>query len=361
MVEVKAAAEAAREQYAASKALKQQTKRFGSAGKVVHNDGSLVLDDENRWLAKSSDPNLPQSIIDMMRTLTGRAVEFKSVGSAPPDEDEVSVESLSLSETKKAPTKSSHIISDLISSCNPSVVSADSKSEARACSRQQQLEKIVDNALQTLNEFDEVGRSIPHQPNYDDVGRTVLRRAEAGDARFIYKLLLNGTRVVNDFSPMQASVSGGPSSLFWGPGSVTLLLCRAIASYDEPPLGCAVLTLGFSFDKGRMLRVAKMGSESHLPRERFVECLQQFAVNMKCELDTKQSKAREMQVSTMPMLKNVVESYLKRKDFLCDESGTKLQSVKEEDPDIEEDAKEPGRTKQAESVKDKPSKRSRID
>jgi hypothetical protein len=139
------------------------------------------------------------------------------------------------------------------------------------------------------------------------------------------------------------------------------LLCRAIASYDEPPLGCAVLTLGFSFQKGRVLRVAEIGSESHLPRERFVECLQQFAVNMKCELDTKPPKAREMQISTTPLLKNVVESYLKRKDFLCDESCTKLQSVKEEEPDIEDDTKEPGRPKLIESVKDKPSKRSRID
>lgn len=360
MVEVKAAAEAAREQYAASKALKQQTKRLGSVAKELRNNGSLVLDSESRWSAESSDPNLPQSIIDMMCTLTGRVNEFKLVNSASPDEDEVSVESLSLSETK-VPAKASPIISDWIPSINPSVVGGVSKSEARACSRQQQLEKMVDNALLTLNEFDEVGRSIPHQPNYDDVGRTVLRRAEAGDARFIYKLLLSGKRAVNDLSPMQATVSGGSSGLFWGPSSVTLLLCRAIASYDEPPLGCAVLTLGFAFNKGRVLRVAEIGSESHLPRERFLECLQQFAVNMKCELDTKPSTAREMQLSTTPLLNKVVDSYLKRKDFLCEESGTKLQSVKEEEPDIEDDAKEPGRPKQIESVKDKPSKRSRID
>jgi hypothetical protein len=215
MVEVKAAAEAAREQYAASKALKQQTKRFGSVAKVLHNDGSFILDHESRWSAKSSDPNLPQSIIDMMRTFTGRMNEFKSVSGACPDEDEVSVESLSLSETK-VPAKTPPNISDWISSSNPILVNANCISEARACSRQQQLEKLVDNALQTLNEFDEVGRSIPHQPNYDDVGRTVLRRAEAGDSRFIYRLLLNGKRAVNDLSPMQATISGGSSSLFWG-------------------------------------------------------------------------------------------------------------------------------------------------
>ena len=346
MVEVKAAAEGAREQYAESKAFKQQTKRFASTSKQPQNNFSPFLGNEDSWLAKPSDPELPQSVINMIRSITGQGI-IASVSSARVEEDEVSVESLSLSET----------------TTTTALVGADSKSEARACSRQQQLEKMVDNALQTLNEFDEEGRSLPHELNFDDVGRTVLRRAEAGDARFIYKVLLNKVnQTMSDLSPMQDIMSASRRR-FWGPASVALLLCRAIASYDEPPLGCAVLTLGFSFTKGRVLRVAEIGSEPHLPRERLLECLQQFAVNMKCTLDIEQSKTRmqqeEMHMMTTPH--TIVDSFLKRKDFLLDESGAKLQSVKEEEPEVEEDSKEPGRPKQAEGGKDKPSKRSRID
>ncbi|KAI2512924.1 Double-stranded RNA binding motif [Fragilaria crotonensis] len=293
----------------------------------------------------------------MIRSLTGQGVKFPSISSsALVDEDEVSVESLSLSETKS--TSKSDVY------CKSREVEA--KREARALSRQQQLVKMVDNALQTLNEFDEVGRILPHATNYDDVGRTVLRRADVGDARFVNKLLQKkGPNAMSNTSPMQPILSGGSSSLFWGPASVTLLLCRAIASYDEPPLGCAILTFGFTIPKGRVLRVADIGSERHLPRERFVECLEQFAVNMRCQLESELSEACEasgdLQTLTVPQLTTIVESFLKRKDSLRDESGSKLQSVKEEDPDVEDDVKDPGRLNLAESVKDKPSKRSRID
>ena len=357
MVEVKACAEAARERYAASKALKQQTKRFGCPSNQVHNTGSLVMSTGNRCLAKPSDPSLPQAVINMMRSLTRQGVKFPSIcSSALVDEDEVSVESLSLSETK-ATSKSD-------ACCSSREVEA--RREARALSRQHQLARMVDNALQTLNEFDEVGRILPHATHYDDVGRTVLRRADVGDARFVNKLLLKqGPHAISTTSPMQAILSGGSSSRFWGPASVTLLLCRAIASYDEPPLGCAILTFGFTILKGRVLRVAHIGSEQHLPRERFVECLEQFAANMRCQLETEQSPSCEgsgvMQALAAQQLTTIVKSFLKRKDSLRDESGSKLQSVKEEDPDMEDDAKDTVRLNLAGSVKDKPSKRSRID
>ena len=372
MVEVKACAEAAREQYAASKALKQQQiRRHGGPATTESSPkqgqeqllctqtdgGSLVVVRHGyHWLAKPSDPSVPPPVMHMVRSLTEHGVSACIVV----DEDEVSVEALSLSET--IPT-----VSNSASSCSPREAEAKCEREARTLSRQQQLGRMVDNALQTLNEFDEVGRSLPHAPDYDDVGRTVLRRAEVGDARFVHKLLLKREkRATTDLSRMQAILSGGPSSLVWGPASVMLLLCRAIASYDEPPLGCAILTFGFTILKGRVLRVAEIESERHLPRERFIECLEQFAANMKCQLDIEQSQVNEgsvgMQTFTKPQLKTIVESYLKRNDSLRDESGSKLQSVKEEEPDAEDDFKEPGRLKLAtESVKDKPSKRSRID
>lgn len=364
MVEVKAAAEAYREEYAASKALKQQTKRSANAGNQLRNTGSNVVGREqsNLWLAHSTDPDLPQSVVDMVRSMIGQ----RSTSESLVEEDEVSVESLSLSETTATMSLEANIpLSKSI------VTGTDSKHEARACSRQQQLEEMVEDALQTLNEFDEEGRILSHEPNFDDVGRTVLRRAEACDARFVYKLLRGGVLGINsELSPMQNIMSSGAFRRFWGPTSVTVLLCRAIASYDEPPLGCAVLTLGFSLTKGRVLRVAEIGSQPHLPRERFVECLQQFSANMKCKLDIEDRRKGKLVAAeeeatnalvTAPHLTTIVNSYLKRKDFLREESGLKLQAVKEEEPELEDDSKEVVKPKQVDSVKDKPSKRSRID
>ena len=48
-----------------------------------------------------------------------------------------------------------------------------------------------------------------------------------------------------------------------------LVLSQAIARPDEPPLGCAVLTLQFSLRKGRVLIICGMAHEGHLPRKQF--------------------------------------------------------------------------------------------
>jgi hypothetical protein len=362
MAPVKAAAEAARESYATSKAQKQESKR--SHHKMNTSSAGFLL-------AKATDPDIPTSVVEVLGKLTSRGTG--SLTSACIDEDEVSVESLSISETtgvgvaRDAKAKSGQDTED------------STKNVGRAISRQQQLEKLVDEALQLLNEHDEGGRSLPLEPDFDNVGRTVLRRAEAGDARFIQKLLCRREKTGKVYpeagSLLQSFVS--PSEFnqcnygrIGGPSHVILFLCRAIAPFDESPLGCAILTSGFSWDKGCLLRVAELGSEPHLPRERFVECLQQFAVNMKCSLEIGDVVACEKNpvegeeisdfVLTTEQLDTIVDSYLNRKASPREEvSGPTLQAVKEEEAEFDEE-KEPVNPK-VETVKDKPSKRSRLD
>jgi len=75
--------------------------------------------------------------------------------------------------------------------------------------------------------------------------------------------------------------------LLWGANSVIVLLTRAVATHDEPPLGCAILILGFSLYKGRILRVSDVAHSPHLPKERFVDYLQKLASKMKCCLELK--------------------------------------------------------------------------
>eukprot|EP01083_Nonionella_stella_P197583 726311_1 len=76
------------------------------------------------------------------------------------------------------------------------------------------------------------------------------------------------------------------ASQLWGSKSVVLILSRAIALPDEPPLGCAVLTLGFSISRGRLLRIHDIAHEEHFPKERFVEILEDLAHKMKCSIDS---------------------------------------------------------------------------
>jgi hypothetical protein len=208
-----------------------------------------------------------------------------------------------------------------------SVKTENSSSAAafRQFSRQKQIDSRVEGALQILKDRDEEGRSLPEELTADDVGLLVLRRAEPEDLSRIKKLkffsTINrkdskpytssldsprvGSSMANDSPKMgklpflltgtgndgvEASSSSADNTEFvsrlWSSSSIVLLLCHAIAAYEDPPLGCAVLTLGFSMEQGCLLRLAQIASEPHLPIERFIECLQNFASCMKCGLET---------------------------------------------------------------------------
>jgi hypothetical protein len=298
MVQVKAAAMAARERYDVSKALKFAAQKIESrrylnrlvnsiTGSGSNSTDEGVGDLDSFALASPTDPPLPASI----------RKEFQN-----------------LQEGHCGP----------VNTTDPAV---------RQVSRQKQLYAFVDSALQSLNERDEEGRCLPEVLTEDDVGRTVLRRAEPEDLPRVLKLLSTSHgnhKKKNQISGTAATLTLlGPVSVLaegsafvdnysvdhddngadddddngtrriisdaaqsWSCCTVVLLLCRAITAYEDPPLGCAVLTYGFSMQQGKLFRVAHLAAEPHLPKERFFECLQDFCHFAKCTLHVEEAAAK---------------------------------------------------------------------
>ena len=270
MVQVKQAAEAVRERYAKSKAMNLQSRRVqGTADAVSKQPFSPRNKSLSFAMATPADPPLPTQIAEHFRRLLGR----DTTGT-------VSTGDLEHAENIDCGKNERYV--------------------ARQLSRQRQLDEKVDATLQMLNEHDEEGRSLPDELTVDDVGRTVLRRAGPEDVAWITKLfgvspqarstssdpVLSLVSALLMSSQDESSRSGKDIWRLWSSSTIILLLCRAIAPFEDPPLGCAVLTLGFSMQKGRVLRIAQIASEPHLPKERFIECLQSFASCMDYLLET---------------------------------------------------------------------------
>jgi hypothetical protein len=221
------------------------------------------------------------------------------------------------------------------------------------------MDYLVDSTLHKFNELDDEGRLICGGGSEDDVGRTVLRRAEPSDISRIRKLMQNKQNErqvyehsnrgyipkrssgdvhkgrtkhqVSDLSStladvtingemnnqitkrigMKKSAASSMSHLWSSSSSTILLLCRAIAAYEDPPLGCAYLSFDFSMDKGKVLRVIEMGSESHLPQERFLDCLQSFANCMNFAFEPSHCKQDRLRYTTNDLI-CIVESFTKR-------------------------------------------------
>ena len=125
--------------------------------------------------------------------------------------------------------------------------------------------------MQILNEHDEEGRSLPEELTENDVGRRVLRRATVDDSAWIEELF--GAKAIKS-----RAVAKSPLNV--------LLLRRAIALHEDPSIGYAVLHVGFSMRQGKLLRLSQMASQSHVPKERFIECLSPSVTCMDCLLDT---------------------------------------------------------------------------
>lgn len=414
MVEVKAAAEAVREKYAASKALKMQSRRTVAIEKRKLEEPGKPTRKRSIDFATpdESDLPLPPELSEHLRSVLGLEVPIPEEDAPAADDDVVSVESLSLSE-KAVPREEK----------KPAVLYVE-ESLVRSLSRKKQLDERVDNALLTMNELDEEGRSLPEELNSNDVGRTVLRRAENKDTAWIQRLLANcDDRSISNLQGRAYGESSGPLAMLgvslssstlsdtetataneslslpyrlWGSNTVTLLLCRAISPKDDPPLGCAVLTLGFSMEKGPSLRIAELVSEPHLPKERFVECLGTFASHMKCVLEIKEETISDNSLRLKPgesvystdQLRSIVEAHLGHSEVQSPPAaesqhtgkrdaasatragimdmktiGTSLQSVQEEEAEGEDEkAKGDDETDSSRhpTKSDKPCKRSRV-
>lgn len=177
-----------------------------------------------------------------------------------------------------------------------------------------------------MNEKDEEGRSRPEVLTVDnDVGRTVLRRALPEDLSRIRKLFASEAGSRSKTPPQSGSFPSDGSQFespngfsltrLWSESSIVVLLCRAIAPHEDPPLGCAVLSPGFSMEHGRILYLTRIASEPHLPRERFIECLQGFASAMKYKLGEEDKyhtspNAAKAKLLDSEELKMISESYL---------------------------------------------------
>lgn len=273
------------------------------------------------------------------------------------------------------------------------------KGLARQLSRQQQLKEKIDAALQKLNEHDDEGRSLPEELTVDDVGRTVLRRAKIDDVCWVKKLFGTKRSLIDydaqDLSPLSllTSVSNKePNSKhlrLWSSSTIVLLLCRAF--HEEPPLGCAVLTLGFSMQKGKIIRIAQIASKPHQPRERFIETLSHFAKYMECVLISstpKPSFATLRKDSIQEILTNPEHVSMKTKSIQVKEeeetylryntdrdsnlklpspidkilnNKTSLQCVQEEGEGLEDSDSSAQNDTQQEKRNEKPNKRSRFE
>jgi len=266
MVAVKQAAEAFREKYAADKALKQQSKR-----------------------------NI-QSVDDTC--VECPTLAYRGLNTDPPEDCQFGIATngpiLSLS-------AENHILFALEHTRRKdglNMTSSDGPLKSRQLSRQAQLDGAVSLALQKLNEHDEDGRSLPDELTVDDVGRTVLRRSTPADVHWIMKLIEGEGQLRSSLHPPRRKANNPKHSKkdigeefnatllrHWLSSSIVLLLCRAIAPFEDPPLGCAALAMGFSMEKGCTLRVTQIASKSHLPLERFIEVLQSFSREMSCTLE----------------------------------------------------------------------------
>lgn len=340
MLQVKAAAEAAREEYAANKARKME-----------NNEGKITAKRElvQTLLAKKDECEIPKEIREIV--LWNDKERSNSPSKVSSDENE----------------------SDPLDR-KPAAIDVHSR---RLASRKRQLESMVERALQTLQERDEEGRILPEELTEDDVGRTVLRQATSEDWGNIKRMLHKSPHRKD--GPLSILTSNDENSLgnIWSASSLSLLLCRAIAAYEDPPLGCAVLTLGFSMERGRSLRLVDMVRGPHLPRERFIECLQDFASTMNCVLEDQSHTVPATTKSTIVLdtndLREIIQSYYSNLDestekqsptceFKNDKSHFQLQSVKEEDDEEVSDASSLNDDKARLTSKrsSKPSKRTRV-
>jgi hypothetical protein len=360
MVQVKAAAEAAREQYAAERAKFkrgfQQEGEKNSKPEARKTNIDLSLD--------AAEHSLDRPISNERCETKGEAAKpcAKKIDSA----DDLA--KLSLSEVVETNEWTEDESSSL----------AMTEGNELHKSKQKELGEAIDSAIQIFNDFDDEGKA-PYF-NEDDFSKTVLRRATMEDIGAIERLLTkddDGKRQLSKVAPYNISSRSGPLSVIgetvkpcmgecldqdpdtsptasqlWGSYTVVLLLSRAVALPDEPPLGLAIVSLEVSSEKGRTLRIADIANEVHFPRERLIECIENLGKIMKVHVEHSAERCDKNSVLlTESSLRNVIKMYNKNdaENYDADEEPIEvrqhssrfyglepLQSVKEEDYEDED-------------------------
>jgi len=358
LVEVKAAAEAARETYAKNRAVtSKRMKRsncenndFDEKGQPSGCNEPLSSNSQHAKEVSFVDSNilsqflpidgeipLPPAVINRINSLTGvGAIDGPNIqendakiNMGQSFGDNVSVASLSLSDPIEELKQCG--VEDVSTCCNKENSFYNFE---LAFDRQRHFQNDVDSVL--LNLRDAVDNN---ETSDEDYSKFVLHRAKPEDCDCVHALLdkhkkrhhspgdsdlvfkgplgLLGTK--SPGSEANDNIASYDSSRFksekasnlWGTSAIILLLSRVVAAHDEPPLGCAILILGFSLEDGRTLNMCDIAHETHLPRERFLECLCQFACNMNCKLvdDSQTSRFKGMKISSKEM-KSVTQHYL---------------------------------------------------
>lgn len=298
MVQVKAAAEAAREHYAAERAkLKRGAQQEGGKSAKLEARKSNV-DQKRNIEDKSLDLPIPDELCHKEEQIAKRyATKIDSA-------DDLA--KLSLTEVVEAKEWSED---------ESSSVPIVERNELHK-SEQKELEEVIDSGIQTFNHFEDEGKA-PYFDE-DDFSKTVLRRATVDDIGAIERLLTkddDGKRQLSKVAPhnslsrsealsiigenMKSCLSecldgdldiSAIASHLWGSYSVVLLLSRAIALPDEPPLGLAVVSPENSSEKGRTLRIVDVANEIHFPRERLIECIENLGKIMKFHVEQSAEK-----------------------------------------------------------------------
>lgn len=347
MVEVKAAAEAARECFAANKAAANQTKRA-----KLSNERSLKME------SKLASPFGRAEQSDEQALGAAAAHRLLKSENRSAVDSFVSVAGLSLGESKRIKWSDSEL----------------------SLEKQENAKNEIDAALHALQYLNEEGRWTSENSLESDVGKPLLRRATHDDLDHILALFskVSESPPRNVLSkkqrssspnlnrPLQIDGDEGRSqcpydddhntsseflNLLREGSPIVLLLSRAVASHDEPPLGVAIIGVREQ-SEGRSLALFELCHREHLPKERFVECLESLAKSMNCNLDG--TNISERLGSPSPNIVSFVRRYISADD--CNEgqddehaeeeySGVKsphsqLQSVKEEDSEEVEDGSE---------------------
>lgn len=365
MTEVKEAAEALREKYAASKALSKQNKRINE-NKGDHRSHLLSL-----TKLCETDPPLPEGLAHRLRRCLGlfsqNVSQIKQNNSSPIAAD--SLAKLSISDGTRCKI---NVVNLITKACENKEISR------YRVLRQRQLEELFDSAIQSLHDSED-DRGLSSTEEYK-LGQIVLRRATSEDSTAIHKLLIKSTKgtrengtsnyshtKISKISPVllfggvspllhsfqKASADNDVAHTLWGCQSVVVVIVRAVASYDEPPLGFAVLSLSFSTTHGRIFRLSEIAHEEHFPRERFNEILYKLGEKLECHVEkVNPLKDEEGSVATIPdhVMRDIIQMYTlpylslseskrKGKPNFIDQSTRTLDSVKEEENEDEVDDK----------------------
>lgn len=312
LVEVIAAAEAARELYAAGKAQAKQNRNHSTLSKIdntidqhhtdltkkIVSNASAV---ENESCSKAPDTKSTYASSKQSRfELTGsNSNDDSSRKDLIPWSDSLNVENLSISESKakraadhdtNSAEKRSHEHENRL--IQFPVASNASLSQCYL-SHQLQLNKDVDAALRKVNDVDGDFGKFSHGEY--DIGKVILRRMLPEDALLVEKLFLNidGNRYPTFTSIVLQKESVAENPIQEIPVTemqckrqhvVILLLCRAVL--ESIPIACALLTPSFSTKKGSVFQISAIAHKEHLPpRERFIEYLKAFASCMNYELE----------------------------------------------------------------------------